>query len=40
MNTYLTRVVDEAGGAAPHSGVHHLVVVNTEHVAANTLKRA
>jgi len=33
----LARVVDEAGGVAVHRGVHHLVVVDAEHVAADPL---
>ena len=35
----LTGVVDEASGVAVHRGVHHLVVVDAEHVAAHALQR-
>lgn len=35
----LTGVVDEARGVAVHRGVHHLVVVDAEHVAADALRR-
>lgn len=33
----LARVVDEAGGVAVHGGIHHFIVVDAEHVTANTL---
>lgn len=35
----LTRVVDEAGCVALHRRVHHIEVVDTEHVAADALVR-
>ena len=34
----LTRVVDEAGGIPVHGGVHHLGVIDPEHVAADALQ--
>lgn len=33
----LTGMVDEAGGVAMHSGIHHLIVIDAEHVTANPL---
>lgn len=33
----LTRVVDEAGSVAMHCGIHHLVVIDAEHVTADPL---
>lgn len=35
---WLTRVVDEASGVALHRRVHHIKVVNAEHVATDSLK--
>lgn len=35
----LTGVVDEAGRVPMHGGIHHLGVVNAEHVAPNALHR-
>lgn len=35
---WLTRVVDEASGVALHRCVHHIKVVNAEHVATDSLK--
>lgn len=35
----LARVVDEAGGVALHRRVHHVKVVNAEHVATDSLKQ-
>lgn len=35
----LARVVDEAGRVALHRRVHHVEVVDAEHVAADALKR-
>lgn len=35
----LARVVDEACGVAVHGGVHHLVVIDAEHVTADPLER-
>lgn len=34
---WLARVVDEAGGVALHRCIHHVKVVNAEHVTADTL---
>lgn len=34
----LTGVVDKAGGIAVHCGIHHLVVIDTKHVAADPLR--
>lgn len=35
----LARVVDEPSGVALHRGVHHVEVVDAEHVAADALAR-
>ena len=35
FGTHLTGMVDEPGGVAGHGGVHHHVVVQPEHVAAD-----
>lgn len=34
----LAGVVDEAGGVAMHRGIHHIEVINAEHVASNALQ--
>lgn len=33
----LAGVVNETGCTAVHGGIHHLVVIDTKHVAANAL---
>lgn len=33
----LAGVVDEAGSVAVHRGIHHLIVIDAKHVAANAL---
>lgn len=35
---WLTRVVDETSGVALHCCVHHVKVINAEHVATDSLK--
>lgn len=34
----LAGVVDEAGSVAVHGGIHHIKVINAEHVASNALQ--
>ena len=38
-NSHLTGVVYEPCFIARHGGIHHLIWINTEHVASNTLDR-
>lgn len=33
----LTGVVDEAGSVAMHRGIYHLIVIDTKHIAADSL---
>lgn len=35
LTTYLTGVIDKARRIAPHGGIHHQIVIDLEHVAAN-----
>lgn len=35
---WLTRVVDESSGVALHCCVHHIKVIDAEHVATDSLK--
>lgn len=35
LTTYLTGVIDKACRIATHGGIHHQIVVDLEHVAAN-----
>ena len=37
FETYIAWVVDEASRVAVGGGIHHVVVVDAEHVAANAL---